>query len=212
MYDGLMPDDAFLNSQSQAHEMNVYSLRSLRMLSAYRKPQPLKSSWQILSTFGIYALCWALAFMSLQQAYALSLLFCLPAALMVGRMFAIQHDCGHGSLYASRRLQDWIGCLCSLFTLIPYHYWRKVHAVHHADLGNLDRRSPGEFPQMTLAEYQAAPHGKRRLYRLFRNPWTLLLLVPGLMFFLAFRRARKSPEFTRFERRSVYLTNLALWA
>ena len=190
--------------------MNIYSLRNLKNLAPYRKAKPFKSSWQMLNTFGLYAGFWWLAYQSLAISYLLTLACTLVCGFMVGRMFAIQHDCGHGSLYKSRRLQNLIGSICSLFTLIPYHYWRKVHAVHHADLGNLNHRSAGEFPLMTVREFYQASPAKQRFYRIIRNPWVLLGLVPAVMFFISFRKPRQSHEFTPFERNSVYLTDVAL--
>jgi omega-6 fatty acid desaturase (delta-12 desaturase) len=43
----------------------------------------------------------------------------LLAAALVVRVFALQHDSGHGSLFRSRRANDLIGRMCSLFTLTP---------------------------------------------------------------------------------------------
>jgi hypothetical protein len=44
----------------------------------------------------------------------------LPAAGFVMRVFALQHDCGHGSLFRSRRVNDAVGRFCSLFTMTSY--------------------------------------------------------------------------------------------
>ena len=207
-----MSDTAFLDSHAPAEAIDVYSLRSLKKLAPYRRPEPLKSSWQVFNTFALYGLFWWLAYLSLSVSYGLTLLCSTVCGLMVARMFAIQHDCGHGSLYKSRRIQNLIGTCCSLFTLIPFHYWRKVHAVHHADLGNLDRRSPGEFPMLTVREFAQASPAKQRFYRIMRNPWVLMLIIPAAMFFLSFRTPRTTSEFTSFEKNSVYLTDLALLA
>jgi omega-6 fatty acid desaturase (delta-12 desaturase) len=43
----------------------------------------------------------------------------LPAAGFVMRVFALQHDCGRGSLFRSRRVNDAVARFCSLFTMTP---------------------------------------------------------------------------------------------
>jgi|UPI00056768B3 fatty acid desaturase len=52
----------------------------------------------------------------------------------------IQHDCGHGSFFARRRIHDWAGRVIGVLTLAPYDYWRRAHVEHHALAGNLEGR------------------------------------------------------------------------
>jgi omega-6 fatty acid desaturase (delta-12 desaturase) len=96
----------------------------------------------------------------------------------------IQHDCGHGSFFASRALNTWVGRIIGVLTLTPYAVWRQTHAIHHASTGNLDRRGTGDIPTMTVAEYRAKPLVIRLLYRLVRNPLFLFGVVPFYSFFL----------------------------
>ena len=63
----------------------------------------------------------------------LTLPLAVPAALLLVRLFAIQHDCGHGSFFASRRANDLVGRVLGVLTLTPYAFWRKNHAIHHAN-------------------------------------------------------------------------------
>ena len=74
---------------------------------------------------------------------AWTLLLALPAAALYVRLFILQHDCGHGSFFASRRANRWVGAVLGLLTLFPFAYWKKTHDVHHATSGNLDRRQLG---------------------------------------------------------------------
>jgi omega-6 fatty acid desaturase (delta-12 desaturase) len=57
----------------------------------------------------------------------------LPAIFLLVRLFIIQHDCGYGSFFASRRANDLLGRAIGLVTLTPYGFWRKIHALHHAN-------------------------------------------------------------------------------
>jgi len=59
----------------------------------------------------------------------------IPAMFLLVRLFAIQHGCGHGSFFASRRANDLLGRAIGLVTLTPYAFWRNDHAVHHATSG-----------------------------------------------------------------------------
>ena len=69
----------------------------------------------------------------------LTLALALPTGALLVRVFIIQHDCGHGSFFASRRANVAVGRLCSLFTLTPFANWSRQHRLHHADWNNLDR-------------------------------------------------------------------------
>jgi omega-6 fatty acid desaturase (delta-12 desaturase) len=54
----------------------------------------------------------------------------LLAASLV-QWFAILHECGHDTLFRTRRLHPVIGTVAGLLTLIPYRCWTRVHGRHH---------------------------------------------------------------------------------
>jgi len=88
------------------------------------------------------------------------------------------HDCAHGSLFRSRRVNEVVGFVTGVLTLTPFAQWRRDHALHHASSGDLDRRGHGDVPTLTVHEYrQRSPRG-RLIYRLIRHPVTLLLGGP----------------------------------
>jgi len=111
----------------------------------------------------------------------------LPTAGFLVWLFMIQHDCGHGSFFPGRRANNLIGRMAGVLTLMPYHYWRRTHAVHPATIGNLDRRGTGDVPLLTVAEYRALSRERRIAYRLARNPLVLLGLGPLYLFVLKYR-------------------------
>jgi acyl-lipid omega-6 desaturase (Delta-12 desaturase) len=110
------------------------------------------------------------------QAWWLSALLIVPASGFLVRLFIVQHDCGHGSFFSSRRANDITGRVISLFTFTPYDYWKRAHNMHHAGSGNLNRRGIGSIDTLTVREYQALPPKKKFAYRLYRNPFLLLLV------------------------------------
>ena len=111
---------------------------------------------------------------SLGHGYWITLLLAMPAAGFLVRLFIIQHDCGHGSLFRSRLANDLTGRIIGIFTLTPYDYWRRTHAAHHATSGNLDRRGVGDISTLTVREYLALSRWRRLAYRLYRHPLVLL--------------------------------------
>src|SRR5688572_11981261 len=104
---------------------------------------------------------------SLDVSYALTLLLALPTAGFLMRLFMIQHDCGHGSFFKSRVARDAVGFMIGVLVLIPYQYWRKTHAYHHAHSGDLDFRGLGDVDTKTVGEYLALSRLRRLKYRLY---------------------------------------------
>jgi omega-6 fatty acid desaturase (delta-12 desaturase) len=143
----------------------------------------------------------------------LTLALAIPAAGFVVRVFIIQHDCGHGSFFRSRRANESLGWLCSVITFTPFANWRRQHANHHAVWNNLDRRSGGAdiySTCLTVTEYGALPPLRRRIYRAVRHPLVALILIPPLVFIVLYRLPFDTPAAWRRERLSVHATNLAL--
>lgn len=52
-------------------------------------------------------------------------------AFMLVQWFVILHECGHDTLFRTRRLHAVAGRLAAFFALIPYHSWTRVHGRHH---------------------------------------------------------------------------------
>jgi omega-6 fatty acid desaturase (delta-12 desaturase) len=151
-------------------------------------------------------------YLSLNWSYLLTLLLVLPTSGLVVRIFLIQHDCGHGSFFKSRKGNDFLGSLCGVLTLTPYFYWRKSHAIHHANAGNLEHRGVGDIYTMTVKEYLQQSKWGQLKYRLYRNPVILFTVVPTILFIILYRFPGTTSKHWKKERASVYLTNIALAA
>jgi omega-6 fatty acid desaturase (delta-12 desaturase) len=148
---------------------------------------------------------------SLSIGYWLTLLLAVPAAGFLVRIFIIQHDCGHASFFKTRRANDTLGVLCSLFTMVAYKYWRKGHAVHHAHHAELEERGIGDIWTMTVDEYWQASRWRRAVYRVFRNPFFLFIIAPTINFVILGRFPLTiEKSWHNGERASVWWTNLAL--
>lgn len=161
--------------------------RWTQALMRYREPSHALSLMEIALTVGPLILLWALSWRLSQVSYALSLAISIPAAAFLVRLFMIQHDCGHGSFFRSRLLNDWVGRIMGVFTLTPYDFWSRTHAAHHATTGNLDKRGMGDIDTQTVSEYQAMSRWRRCLYRLYRHPIVMFGVGPAYLFLVQHR-------------------------
>jgi omega-6 fatty acid desaturase (delta-12 desaturase) len=157
-------------------------------LAAYQNPDTRRSLLELVVTIVPLAGLWGLGLVAARHNWwgAAASLAALAAAFLV-RLFMLQHDCGHGSLFRERATNNWIGRIAGMITMTPYDYWRRTHAIHHASSGNLDRRGLGAVEMLTVREYLALPPIRQFAYRLYRNPWTLFGLGPAYMFVLQHR-------------------------
>jgi acyl-lipid omega-6 desaturase (Delta-12 desaturase) len=186
----------------------------LARTEAFQTPILARSLGQLATSFGGFFLICAAMYLSLAVSLWITLPLSVLAAGFLVRIFIIQHDCGHGSFFRSRRANQLIGSLCSLMTLTPYAFWRRQHARHHGSWNNLDRRAASGLDIysscMTVAEYRALGRWRRCLVRFTNHPIVANLLLPPLVFFILYRVPFDAAKEWRRERRGVYLTNLAL--
>lgn len=178
--------------------------------AAYKGADTKRSIAQLVNTAAPLFLLFAVIWIGLHYGYPIALLLALPLAGFLVRLFIIQHDCGHGSFFRSRRANDIVGRMISILTLTPYGYWRRSHAIHHATAGDLDRRGVGDVDTLTVREYRALPWYRRLLYRLYRNPLVLLVIGPPYLFILRHRIPFYSPLPFRDIWRSILSHDLAI--
>ncbi|MAU21983.1 MAG: fatty acid desaturase [Martelella sp.] len=156
-------------------------------LAPYRQASPLRSTIEIVVTALPFVCLWGLLALAVLNGHWWALLLTVPAAGFLVRLFVLQHDCGHGALFARRRANDWTGRVIGVFTLTPYDYWRRTHAVHHATTGNLDKRGIGDVDTLTVREYRARSFWGRLRYRLYRHPVVMFGFGPAWLFICQYR-------------------------
>jgi acyl-lipid omega-6 desaturase (Delta-12 desaturase) len=181
---------------------------------AFQAPILARSLGQLATSFGGFFVICAAMYLTLAVSVWITLPLSVLAAGFLVRIFIIQHDCGHGSFFRSRRANELIGSLCSLMTLTPYAFWRRQHARHHGSWNNLDRRAASGLDIysscMTVAEYRALGRWRRCVARVTNHPVVANLLLPPVVFFFLYRVPFDAAKGWRRERRGIYLTNLAL--
>jgi omega-6 fatty acid desaturase (delta-12 desaturase) len=179
-------------------------------VAAYQEPDLRRTLWQAINSIGGYVLLVILAYRLLPISYWLVLPVQVLAAGFLIRIFIIFHDCGHGSFFKSKRVNELVGYLTGIMTFTPYHDWRIEHAKHHATAGDLDRRGLGDIWTMTVSEYREASFAQRLGYRLYRNP--IVMMGVGPLFIVLLKQRLSHSVTGAAGKRSVYLTNLALIA
>jgi omega-6 fatty acid desaturase (delta-12 desaturase) len=211
-----MPPAAVTGADHPAPAQARSDRRDLRTVAlCFQEALPRTALSQIATTFAPLLALLAAMHVGLRLGWWPVVVLALPAAGFVVRVFALQHDCGHGSLFRSRRANDAVGRFSSLFTLTPYAHWRRQHAGHHAVWNDLDHRDRGAdiySTCTTVAEYQALGRWRRMGFRAVRHPLVAQLLLPPLIFLVLYRIPFDAPPAWRRERRGVHVTNLALAA
>jgi acyl-lipid omega-6 desaturase (Delta-12 desaturase) len=207
---------------SQSHhplpETQILSMEELKAIGRklakhcrnYRDTSLRRSLTQLFVTMSLFLGSFALMLLSIDTSYLLTLALALPTGGLLVRLFIIQHDCGHGAFFKSTAANDWLGRFLSLFTITPYHFWKRAHAIHHANCGNLEKRGVGDIAILTVKEYKSRPLISRLQYRLYRNPIILFLIGGPIHFAILQRIPFGQPLPTRQIWRSILGLDLAL--
>jgi acyl-lipid omega-6 desaturase (Delta-12 desaturase) len=180
--------DILLNIENSSAPATIDACRWTRILSRYREPNWARSVAELTITVLPLVALWSMAWFAFSLGHSgASLLMTVPTAGFLLRLSMIQHDCGHGAFFSRTRANDWVGRVIGVFTLTPYDYWRRTHAIHHATSGNLDRRGVGDVDTLTVGEYRARSRWGRLKYRLYRHPMVMFGIGSAYLFFLQHR-------------------------
>lgn len=180
------------------------------MVAKFQRPSVSRATWQVVNSIVPYAAIWVLMAWSLNHLpYWATLLLAVLNGLFVIRIFIIFHDCGHGSFFKSRKLNDIVGFVTGVLTLTPYHHWRWEHSLHHASCGDLERRGVGDIWTMTVKEYEESSTWRKFIYRVARNPVVLFGIAPVIMFMIYQRFPNQKAS--KRENRSVHWMNAAIF-
>ena len=152
------------------------------LIAEYQIPNPKKATIQIINSFGPYIALWILMYFSMDWSIWITVGLGFINAFFLVRIFIIQHDCGHQSFLGSRKMNDIIGTICSVFSSLPYKYWAKVHNHHHGHTGQLEERDIGDIAFLTVEEYESRSKLGRFGYKIFRNPVVTFIISPIVYF------------------------------
>ena len=152
-------------------------------LKPFSKRSNAKALFQIANTLIPYGLLWWL----MLQASAVSLWLTPPFLILLSlfslRSFSLMHDCGHGSLFETARLNRIFGFLLGVVNAIPQLSWSIDHAYHHKTNGDWERyRGVADF--LSLDEFQNLSLKEQRIYETTHHP---LMAIPGGFYYLAIK-------------------------
>ena len=150
------------------------------VLAPYIKRSDRRAALQILNTVVPYIGLWFVAV----KAAAISLWLLPPIVgllvLFLLRCFSLMHDCGHYSLFRSRRANRATGFMLGAINAIPQHAWSRDHAYHHKTNGARQRyRGIADF--LSTEEFAQLSSFNQKLYSLLRQP---IMTLPGVFFYL----------------------------
>jgi len=134
------------------------------LIRRYATPADLIGWTQVLTTLTALGCLWWFA----AATAGISLWFTVGAAsamsLFVLRVFALMHECGHGSLFRTQRLNRIFGFLLGVVSGMPQYVWSQHHSYHHAHNGNWQRYR-GPYTTLSVNEYAAMSGARQRMYR-----------------------------------------------
>jgi acyl-lipid omega-6 desaturase (Delta-12 desaturase) len=153
------------------------------VLTPYMKSNDLWATYQVLNTLVPYLLLWFLAI----QVATVSIWLLAPIILLMSlfsvRCFSLMHDCGHYSLFTSKKVNRVVGFVLGVVNAIPPYGWSRDHAYHHKTNGDWERyRGVADF--LSTEEFLKLSSADQNIYQLLRQP---LMAFPGGFFYLAIK-------------------------
>jgi omega-6 fatty acid desaturase (delta-12 desaturase) len=134
------------------------------LIRQHTQPDDLKGLIQVLTTLAALAVLWLLAVRSLGISPWITAAVVLAMCLFTLRVFALMHECGHGSLFRNPRLNRGFGFLLGVVAGMPQYVWSRHHHYHHTHNGNWERYR-GPYTTLSVNEYAALTELQQRLYQ-----------------------------------------------
>jgi omega-6 fatty acid desaturase (delta-12 desaturase) len=151
------------------------------IVAGYATPSDGRGLLQFLSVIVPIAGLWIAIHHSAQQAPLLAVAATAALSLFLLRGFVLMHDCGHHSLFRSKRLNRIGGFLLGVLAGMPQQVWAENHRYHHVTNGNWTKYR-GPLNVACVTDYLAMDERQRRRYRYARD--ILMAPVAGCLYFL----------------------------
>jgi omega-6 fatty acid desaturase (delta-12 desaturase) len=140
-------------------------LQQRTIIARFNRSNDYKGSLQLLTTLLPLAFIWWIAVLRPETSGWLTV-GCIPLiSLFSLRVFALMHECGHGSLFQSPWLNRGSGFVLGVISGMPQYVWSQHHNYHHAHNGNWEKYR-GPYATPSVREYEAMSVMRQRLYRL----------------------------------------------
>jgi omega-6 fatty acid desaturase (delta-12 desaturase) len=113
--------------------MEIVVKKSDFVLTPYMKSNHLWATYQVLKTVIPYILLWLLAVRSASTSLWLIPPIIVLITLFSLRCFSLMRDCGHYSLFSSKRVNRFVGFALGLINAMPQYAWSRDHAYREND-------------------------------------------------------------------------------
>jgi acyl-lipid omega-6 desaturase (Delta-12 desaturase) len=134
------------------------------IVAPYCRSDDLKGLTQVGATLLPLALLWWVAVAGEGMSRWITAAAMLLMTLFTLRVFALMHECGHGSLFRSAWLNRAAGFVLGVVSGMPQYVWSQHHNYHHAHNGNWEKYR-GPYATRSVDEYACMTAAQRRRYR-----------------------------------------------
>ncbi len=155
-----------------------------KIVRKYHQENKKKAIFQIITSFLPFLAIWILMYFTIGISYWITLGLALLNGFFLVRIFIIQHDCGHQSFFKNKKVNNILGSVCSVFSMLPYTYWARTHQFHHSHNAQLEYRDIGDINTLTVKEFQALSRTQKLFYRIYRSPIFMFIIGPIYYIFI----------------------------
>src|ERR1700693_4880969 len=131
------------------------------MILRHAQADDVRALAQVLTVLTGLAILWWMAVRSVDVPRWLTALAIFLISLFALRIFVLMHECGHGSLFRTRRLNRAFGFLLGVVSGMPQYVWSRHHNYHHAHNGNWEKYR-GLYTTLSVDEYAAMTEAQQR--------------------------------------------------
>ena len=151
---------------------NITTLKALKraIIDRHVRPDNITGFVSVVTTLVPLAVLWYAAFLSADVSYWLTASVIAVMCLFLIRVFVLMHECGHGSLFRSSRLNKVFGFAFGVVSGMPQYVWSKHHLHHHSTNGNWSKYR-GPLNIVPVDEYAAMTAPQQSRYRRSRSIW-----------------------------------------
>ena len=144
-------------------ELSALKLHKRELIRQFAQSSNAQGFWQVLTTLlPLGLLAWLTNRYSSDSIW-MALAATLLLALLMIRVFALLHECGHGSVFKSRALNSAFGFVFGVLSGMPQYVWSQHHDYHHRTNGDWDSYR-GPLSTLSVAEFEALPESAQRGY------------------------------------------------
>ena len=134
------------------------------IVGRYNNSSNVKGLAQALTTLLALAVLWWVAVLGVRASLWLTAAAMLLIILFNVRVFAMMHECGHGSIFRSLWLNRATGFVLGVISGMPQYVWSQHHSYHHAHNGNWEKYR-GPYTTLSVDEYAVMTKVQQRMYR-----------------------------------------------